>query len=180
MLLVYVDANSLCNELAFQLGTNAQGVTGIPTRSWSIKVTQYDCNSRNLAPAGCTQYFFGSTTGTVRSYNYNNGAGYHLANQNQKICVRKERSNCRICWYTAATTDFVISGMGGMGEVKTCCGYGANGMKSQFDCVQIPSASKATDMANLAVAGICGQVGLVSANGAVQKTICCNTMLCDF
>ena len=35
------------------------------------------------------QYYFGpSNTNTVRSFNYNGGNGYHLANQNQNICVR--------------------------------------------------------------------------------------------
>ena len=35
---VYVDANDGCNDIAFQLGTSAKGVSGIPTRRWSIKV----------------------------------------------------------------------------------------------------------------------------------------------
>ena len=29
-----------------------------------------------------------SYSGTVTTYNYNNGNGYQLANQNQKICIR--------------------------------------------------------------------------------------------
>merc|ERR1711983_28184 len=117
--------------------------------------TQFDCNSRNLAPDGCTQYFFGGDTGTVRSYNFNNGNGQHLANQNQKICVRKERGNC-----------------------KTCCGYGEDGKKTNFDCVQIPSASKKTPAANTNgfienQMGFCGEKGLVSINeGVISATIC--------
>ena len=107
---VYIDADGTnCNELAFQLGTAANGVTSLATRSWNIKVnqfgplnplfiflieflfmqvTQYDCNSPNRAPSGCTQYFTGNTVGQVQSYNFNNGNGYQLANQNQKICIR--------------------------------------------------------------------------------------------
>ena len=49
---VYVDASPNCNDLAFQLGTNAAAAT---TRSWSIKVTQYSCDYPNLAPSGCDQ-----------------------------------------------------------------------------------------------------------------------------
>ena len=75
-----------------------------------MQVTQYSCDFDNLAPDGCTQYFFGSTTGTVQSYNFNDGAGEHLANQDQAICVRRERSNCRICWAVMAKTDFEVSG----------------------------------------------------------------------
>ena len=37
---MYVDASDACNELNFQLGTNPLGVTGLATRSWSIKATQ--------------------------------------------------------------------------------------------------------------------------------------------
>lgn len=88
VILVYVDSSTSCNELAFQLGSNAVGVSGVATRSWSIKVTQIDCNSQLLAPSGCTQYFYGAAEGTVRSYNFNNRNGLHLANQNQKICIR--------------------------------------------------------------------------------------------
>lgn len=47
-------------------------------------------------------------------------------------------------------------------------------MMSHADCVIIPSASKqATKGALIPNAGICGQVGLVSATGMDQKTICC-------
>ena len=102
---VYVDANENCNEMAFQLGSSTTAIE----RSWKIKVnisdfnvrlyldylpfllywqvSQIECNSPNVAPDGCTQYFT-SETNAVESYNYNNGNGYQLANQNQKICVR--------------------------------------------------------------------------------------------
>jgi len=167
---MYVDASDACNELNFQLGTNPAGVTGLATRSWSIKATQYDCNSRSKAPAGCTQYFSGATSGVVRSYNY--AGGYHLANQNQKICVRRERGNCRICWSTTAVTDFAVSGMA-KGIIGTCCGYAANGKGSNYDCVQIPSASKAADKAILpGVAGFCGINGLVTVAGTTSATVC--------
>ncbi len=42
----------------------------------SIKVTQYSCNFPNLAPLGCTQYFFGTQNGVLESYNYNGGNGH--------------------------------------------------------------------------------------------------------
>merc|ERR1711963_276134 len=175
---MYIDSAAACNDLAFQLGNDAVGVGAAAMRSWSIKVTQFDCNSRNLAPDGCTQYFFGGDTGTVRSYNFNNGNGQHLANQNQKICVRKERGNCRICWTTADAADFAVSGMVAMGMIKTCCGYGEDGKKTNFDCVQIPSASKKTPAANTNgfienQMGFCGEKGLVSINeGVISATIC--------
>lgn len=90
---------------------------------------------------------------------------------------RKERGNCRICYATAAVEDFAVSAMGD-GKIDTCCGYGADGKKSAFDCVQIPSATKQADKAVIpGVAGFCGQKGLVSAAGATLATICCKIHL---
>ena len=51
-----------------------------------IQITQYSCDYNNLAPEGCTQYFYGSTTGSVKTYNFD--GGQQLADQNQNICVR--------------------------------------------------------------------------------------------
>ena len=53
-----------------------------------LKVTQYSCDYNNLAPPGCTQYFFGSTAGTVQTYNFQ--GGQHLANQDHSFCIRYE------------------------------------------------------------------------------------------
>ena len=56
-------------------------------RKWNIKILQYSCSYENLAPAGCLQYFYGmGATGSVSSFNYE--GGIHLANQDQKVCVR--------------------------------------------------------------------------------------------
>ncbi len=54
-----------------------------------LQVTQYSCKFPNLAPEGCTQYFFDSDISNVQSYNYNNGNGIHLSSQDQIICVRQ-------------------------------------------------------------------------------------------
>ena len=106
---VYVDVrDGNCANLAMQLGPAAVMGTMMTPRSWQIKVTQYDCAFENLAPAGCTQYFFGPTSQSVQTYNF--AGGQHLANQKQQICVRRERGQCKICWTTAADTDFVVSG----------------------------------------------------------------------
>ena len=88
---MYVDASQACNMLSFQLA-------GTGKRSWEIKVTQFNCNYNNLAPSGCTQYYFGSDMGTVQSFNY--VGGVHLAKQNQNICIRREQNMCRICYAT--------------------------------------------------------------------------------
>ena len=100
------------------------------------QVTQYSCDFNNLAPDGCTQYYFGpqQNSALVRTYNYDNGMGRHLAEQDQNICIRwkklirrairiekvlndnwicfrRERSNCRICWTVVNDIDFRVSGI---------------------------------------------------------------------
>jgi hypothetical protein len=76
---VFVDASDNCNELGIILGSD-------PNIDWVVKVSQIRCDFINLAPSGCTQWFFGGTNGVVRTYNY--AGGLHLAQQNQNICVR--------------------------------------------------------------------------------------------
>ena len=42
-----------CQEVNFNIGT-----TSTTTRSWTIRVTQYDCSSEDVAgPPGCLQYY---------------------------------------------------------------------------------------------------------------------------
>ena len=118
---LYVDVcGETCNQLTFQLGNMGMG-TALATRNWNIKITQYSCDYENLAPDGCDQYFFGANTGTVESFNF--AGGQHLANQDQNICIRRERGNCRICWTTAEMGDFMVSGMTpSMGVIMVCFG----------------------------------------------------------
>ena len=104
---MYVDSSEACNDLNMLLGTTAVGTT-LATRSWSVRVTQLACGSKLLAPDGCTQYFYGSDSGLVKTYNY--AGGNHLANQNQVQCIRREKGNCKICYAAVAETDFAVSG----------------------------------------------------------------------
>ncbi len=90
-------------------------------------MSQHQCDASTLAPDGCLQYYFGTTKGTVESFNF--GGELHLANQNQNICIRyklllslesyflkilhfrRESNQCRICW-SHADNEFDISGGG--------------------------------------------------------------------
>ena len=79
ILLVYIDAKGgQCVSLAMSLGgTSSQ---------WDIQITTLDCDDTNLAPSGCTQYFYGAQSGQFKTFNW--AGGEHLANQNQRICFR--------------------------------------------------------------------------------------------
>ena len=170
---VYVDASDSCNQLAFILGT-----TSTTTRQWSIKVTQYSCTFNNLAPSGCTQYFFGTdaASGTVSSFNFDQGI--HLANQNQRICFRRESGQCRMCYSLEAKTDFQVSMVGATATKSMCCGYGSKGMDtSGYDCLVIPDAMKSTitTMAGK-FSEFCGSSATFSTvlgGEFATKTVCC-------
>ena len=75
---MYVDVrDGNCANLAMQLGAAAVMGTAVVPRSWQIRVTQYDCAFDNLAPAGCTQYFFGATSQAVQGRDSNALLNYH-------------------------------------------------------------------------------------------------------
>ncbi len=179
---MYVDSHPEdCNDLTLQLGQNGVG-TGVAMRQWSIKITQYTCDFNNLAPDGCTQYYFGSSSQTVQTYNFD--GGQHLARQDQNICVRRERGQCRICWTTAVPTDFQVSGktaspgafVNGLNG-KECCNYGTAGIKTTYDCVTIPGAITALMMTKQGQERFCGRSagigGTTTTTGTMApKTIC--------
>jgi len=171
---MYVDSNDACNELAFLLGTSAVDATTV-SQSWSIRITQYACDYQNLAPSGCTEYLFGSSTGQISSYNFNNGNGYNLANQNQKICIRSEGTNCRIC-YSATQADVSFGGSTTTKkytfQTKSCCTYDADGKgTTNRDCIIIPGLSKATggSGAGLKFNAFCGG-GCLATTQDTQKS----------
>ena len=47
-----------------------------------------------------------NSSGIVQTFNYE--GGMHLANQNQNICIRREKNQCRIC-YSESGNDFNLS-----------------------------------------------------------------------
>ena len=146
---MYVDASEACNDLGFNLGAQATGTT--TAREWRIVVTQYSCDFDNLAPDGCTKYFFGpdldAADRIISTYNFPDS---HLANQREKFCIRRERNKCRICYVPAAVGQFDVSqNTNGLGVVNNngknlCCGYGdlTNINPHGYDCIIVPEASK--------------------------------------
>ena len=144
-----------------------------------FQITQFDCNYDNLAPDGCTQWFYGQTTDQVKTYNFDGGA--HLASQNQNICVRRERNTCRICWATTAEGDFelttAMTGAAGTGKFEFgCCNYGTMFSKTAtgYDCAKIPIPTKEADSATLKnhAYGFCG--GEFGTDGTIAAgSVCC-------
>jgi len=176
---MYVDMGADCIDLTFQLGS-----TGTVEAKWNIRVTQYEATYDNLAPFGCTQYYWKQDSdsdgkGTIQSYNWSGADGSrHLADQNQVICIRREDDKTKICYSTTAKTDFSISGLTGMWQPKVSCGgYSAAGGGSFRDALIIRSLEKEAGTA-LALSNLCGQSGL-STMGAVMSVAATGTKVCS-
>jgi len=178
---VFFDTGSTeCHDMTFNIGQHAIGVTAATTRKFTIKVSQLSCTDKNLAPPGCTQYYTGSSRTGIETFNY--AQGYHLTNQRQTICVRREEGYCRICWYAASISDVDLGGKATKGVIKqhSCCQYGIiagndasdNGSIGGYDCLMIPGATTGTAAAAKpnCIAGAGG--GIVVASGTTSKTVC--------
>merc|ERR1719361_3335963 len=132
----HMDMDS-CNRLKFNFGDGVQtadsiinhrGIFTLATRSWDITATQIECGNVLLPPVGCTQYYHGSGSYLIQSYNWQaSGTSTHLASQHQRICIRRERGYCVGC-FVAADALFHLSGDPQETENTTavggCCGYG--------------------------------------------------------
>jgi len=153
---MYVDSSAACNEFNFQLGPTGVGATIPATRSWNMKISQIPCNSEYAAPSGCTQYFFGASSGKINSFNW--AGGTQLANQQQSICFRREKGFCGICFSPPTINDFKISSLTKAFNLEQkCCAYGADGVQTMgFDCLQIPGAFKSAIAANVIPNSFCG------------------------
>jgi len=185
---IYVDTSSgECNSIAFAIDPSTA------SSSWNVQIQMYECDYENLAPRGCTQYFFGEDNGKFSTFNWS--GGNHLANQNQNICFRKESGKTKICYSTVSSyTDFSVTNTQAAGvntqknfvgtqfDKGGCCGYGAtpfggaaNG--GQFDCLQIPDATDGNDRCvwdtdgACAIGAFCGPAGIFTQGGKQGGTL---------
>jgi len=71
------------------------------SRTFSVKISQIECDSLAKAADGCLQYYTG-VAGTVESFNYNNAAGLQLSDTDYSVCVRMERNFCGIQYAACA------------------------------------------------------------------------------
>lgn len=158
-------------DMATVIPAISRGIGTLATRTWDITISHIECTSLTLPPTGCTKYYW-NAAGRANLQNYNFATGdaitaIHLAQQHERMCIRRERGKCTGCFSTAAG-DFDISGGGaneeaighftvaggccgwhtviGIGEVGTLANAAQNGYSnavgSQFgwDCIIIPGA----------------------------------------
>nr|XP_046915736.1 uncharacterized protein LOC124496272 isoform X2 [Dermatophagoides farinae] len=107
---LYIDVGSgfiNSNPVVLSVVTNG-AIGGDLERRWRIKINMVPCDSLNMAPSGCLQYFR-SPSGMVQSFNYGpsivNKARY-LSNLRYTACIRTEENFCGIKWRTEQPNSF--------------------------------------------------------------------------
>jgi len=126
---MYVPASDQCNTLTSFFGS----ATTSTTSAFTIKVLQVKCNSKLSAPENCLQYLTASS-GTITGFNWNSGAGPHLANQDYCVCLRADRTACTLCMTSSAnpTTSAAAGAQFGIGGTQPTSGSGA-GAAANYD-----------------------------------------------
>jgi len=95
---MFVDAISSCSNAAFTFNKDTV------SRSYDIRVIQYECGDTQGGPPDCLQYFTG-TSGEIASFNFPTNLATitstvtHLANQHYATCWRRESGYCAVCYY---------------------------------------------------------------------------------
>jgi len=101
---MFVDASTnQCVTATFLFGSVTY------SRSYSIKVLQYQCGSEAGGPPDCLQYYTG-TSGTVANFGFDTSqtdvaaTTTHLANQFYNICFRRASKYCALCFWPKITS----------------------------------------------------------------------------
>ncbi|KAL3233350.1 hypothetical protein MRX96_022862 [Rhipicephalus microplus] len=102
---LYVDmGRSSGNPVVLSVVSNGDKMT----RRWRIKISMVQCNSLDIAPAGCLLYYR-SPSAIVRSFNYGPMVEHrvrYLSNLRYSICIRMEENYCSIKWETESNSSF--------------------------------------------------------------------------
>ncbi|EEC16557.1 conserved hypothetical protein, partial [Ixodes scapularis] len=102
---LYVDmGRSSGNPVVLSVVSNGDKMT----RRWRIKISMVQCNSLDIAPAGCLLYYR-SPSAIVRSFNYGPMVDHrvrYLSNLRYSICIRMEENFCSIKWETESNSSF--------------------------------------------------------------------------
>jgi len=95
---MFVPVSDQCNDISFNIDTGSTSTT----RTWQLKMTQYECNSPMAPEQDCLQWHTAST-GTFYSFNWKTTEAAtnnqdHLSDQYYDICIRRSNMHCQICY----------------------------------------------------------------------------------
>jgi len=175
---------STCSMASFVFGGDTY------TRSYDIKVTQYDCrNSDSGGPPGCLQYHT-ATSGTIGSFNFlltstsidststDGTRTTHLANQDYEICFRRVSGKCAVCFAPSFSKSYGL----GVSPSDTAA-QAATGTSCTTDFIAIPNGNSATIAviqgtypavvaASTGNTRYCGRILALAAAATASATVC--------
>merc|ERR1711899_302870 len=135
---VYVDVNTAGGAMAATINIDTDNTAG--NRFWKILVQRIACDSPDLPPAGCLQYFTG-LSGLITSFNgaRMGNAQQMLQNQQYRVCIKRGAGMCSVRYREAAgqIDSFGLGGNAGAdGDFDGDSGVKANCNDNQFITVQ--------------------------------------------
>jgi len=157
---VYVDVNTAGGAMAATININNAGEVG--NRFWKILVQRIACDSPDLPPAGCLQFFTG-LSGMITSFNGARMGDAHqmIQNQQYRVCIKRGAGMCGVRYREAEAAGQIDSfGLGDAagnadGDFGGDSGVNANCDDNQFITVQ-------------PIGKICG--GVLSSDDGQAKT----------
>merc|ERR1712117_14662 len=118
---VYVDVNTAGGAMAATININNDNTAF--NRVWKILVQRIACDSPDLPPAGCLQFFTG-LSGMITSFNGARMGNVHqmIQNQQYRVCIKRGAGMCGVRYREAAgTIDSFALGTDANSEVGTDC-----------------------------------------------------------
>jgi len=100
---MYVDVNTAGGAMAATININTDNTAG--NRFWKILVQRIACDSPDLPPAGCLQFFTG-LSGMITSFNGARMGDAHqmIQNQQYRVCIKRGAGMCGVRYREAAGT----------------------------------------------------------------------------
>merc|ERR1712223_1176531 len=135
---VYVDVNTAGGAMAATININNDNTAF--NRVWKILVQRIACDSPDLPPAGCLQFFTG-LSGMITSFNGARMGDAHqmIQNQQYRVCIKRGAGMCGVRYREAAgqIDSFGLGGNAGAdGDFDGDSGVKANCNDNQFITVQ--------------------------------------------
>merc|ERR1712223_1771394 len=155
---------SKCVTAAFSYGAASF------SRSYTIKVTQFESTNEMGGPTGCLQFYTG-LTGTVSSFNWDAvGTSTHLANQHYDVCVRPAVDRCHICWAPITTGNAItIRGSFGVSNSGSAAAAGKAGVGA---ACPVQAAASVTGAIAVGVDQYCGRFLNPANDATADVTVC--------
>merc|ERR1711899_320921 len=135
---VYVDVNTAGGAMAATININNDNTAF--NRVWKILVQRIACDSPDLPPAGCLQFFTG-LSGMITSFNGARMGDAHqmIQNQQYRVCIKRGAGMCSVRYREAGgqIDSFGLGGNAGAdGDFDGDSGVKANCDDNQFITVQ--------------------------------------------